>query len=260
MGTIFKDISKRASTLLSTPEAKKLTKALEEKLGTASEEAKTAEPTGPGRIPLGATALFSGLLFLFGLALWRTVTQRGTGNCGNGWALMTLMPLLIAAATSIYVGWDNSRRGLMYAPDPYRLMIAFTAILAVLQYVLSIALIRINRPGVSLLTAARRSLITVIWTLIPAIMGMVSYYMITTWLPRAIPAAGQAVKRTIDAIPLLNRIYKSQAHWLSAWGFGVGNLIVWVPIVGLMLAPILNFLPMTPLLSLAGYGVACRGA
>lgn len=257
---VVEQISKRASQLLSSPTGKSLLKEVKGQAEAATEAASAAAPVGPGQIPIASTALFAGLLLLFSMAIYRAVGKRGTGNCGNGWLVIMLMPILVAAGMSIYVGWDNSRRGLMYAPNPYRIMAIFTAILAVLQYVLSVVFTKLNRPNVGWGSAARRSIITVIFTLIPSLIGMVSYYLVTVWMPNALPGAGKAIQKTIDMIPFLSRIYKSQAHWLSAWGFGSGALLIWVPVVGILLMPVLNFVPFTPLLSLTGYGFACRGA
>lgn len=263
--------------LSQTNTATKIVKGLSKSLGPKVTSLASTF-TAPQKFPKGAmiTSIVVSLLFI--IVYTKALAKKSGRECGRGWLALMMLPFVVGFVYIFFGKLIAHKNKTMYVPDPVSSMLLFTITTMVMQYFASAILIS-KHTNAPIGAAFKKAFLSLIFMGVSCALTILSFVvfryivknskMIKTVL-KGIPVVGwiiyiviKAVEiawKIIDKIPLLKKLYTTYIHLLPAFGFGNFIYVAWIPLLGLILAPIALFIPFTPLAALGGHGMACEMA
>jgi hypothetical protein len=238
---------------------------------------KAATPPKIQKFPQSSMIIATVLSLLFIIVYIKALAKKTGRECGRGWFALMLLPFVIGYVyifVGRYIAYSND---VVYSPQsPVGSMILYSLTLMVFQYFVSAFLIA-KHTYAPIGASFKKAFLSIIYVGISCALTIMSFIafryiiknskMIKTVL-KGIPVVGwiiyivikvfEWVWKIVDMVPALKRLYTIYIHLLPAFGFGNFVYIAWIPIVGLLLAPIALFIPFTPLAALGGHGMACE--
>jgi hypothetical protein len=232
----------------------------------------------PQKFPKGAmiTSIVVSLLFI--IVYTKALAKKSGRECGRGWLALMMLPFVVGFVYIFFGKMIAYKNKTIYAPNAVSSMLLFTATTMIMQYFASAILIskHTNAPVGAAFKKAFLSLIFMGVSCALTIMSFVAFRyiikngtMIKATL-KGIPIVGwiiyivikvlEVVWKIVDKIPIMKKLYTTYIHLLPAFGFGNFIYVAWIPLLGLILAPIALFIPFTPLAALGGHGMACEMA
>lgn len=231
----------------------------------------------PQKFPTSSmiTSIVISLLFIIVYA--KALAKTSGRECGRGWLALMMLPFVVGFVYIFFGKLIAHKNNTMYVPNAVPSMLLFTITTMIMQYFASAILIS-RHTAAPIGASFKKAFLSLIFIGVSCALTIVSYAVfrflinsktfstvvsgipIVGWIVRLVIQIVRIIWKIIDKIPVLKKLYTTYIHLLPAFGFGNFIYVAWIPLLGLILAPIALFIPFTPLAALGGHGMACEMA